>query len=192
MSGVRWDMKYNALVEALGLNVEDFTNGQQRLADMWRTVRYTFDCMGIAERVIAAHNRRCDRRHLIRWENDAPVPALLSFAALRPSELLIIDSLPNVYLSHCEELSKRALAGQQDLSAATDAEVLCSLLRTSLRAPLEHYHQEVAEVLFFRVFGEEPPGTELRRELKSDHTHLLLAQLKHQLRAAKRTAKGWG
>lgn len=74
------------------------------------------------------------------------------FLALAPTPAL--DGAPaRLYRAHVRELVERAIAGV-DLRPGTDAEILCSYLEASLRAPLNGEAAAVAERLFASVAPE--------------------------------------
>lgn len=129
-------------------------------------VRFTFDCMGVAE------------------EELKKAEASAAFPLLCPTPLLVGKSL-NLYRSHARELIARFKA-KEDTRPGTDAECLTALLHGALKAPLDSTAAALAERLFRGVFdadevrrlglGEAPrepwPGasdellTTLRRKLR--------------------------
>lgn len=128
--------------EALGVGVMSTING-------------AFACMEIAEEEIKASG--CDKD-----EGSA------AFGVLCPSEPLRGKS-PDVYRAHCKEMIARVTA-DNDTRPGTNAEVLCSLLATSLLAPLNESGMALADHLFANCFPDyhdelpSPMERALRRE----------------------------
>ena len=110
-------------------------------ASACEAVRFTFECMAVAETVLAETGEQ-----------------RATFALLQPTRPLLGKAL-STYRAHCCELIERVQRGE-DTRPATDAEVLCALLDGSLVAPPTAALAGLAEELFSRVFGELPAGVD--------------------------------
>jgi hypothetical protein len=106
------------------------------------SVTFAFDCMGIADELLRAVPKR--RRDF------SP------FIALRPTRSLEGKTL-DLYRAHARELVDRVQAGakQSAMEPATDAELLCAVHETSLKAPLTAAGMAVAATLFGRCFPNQ-------------------------------------
>jgi len=106
------------------------------------TVTFAFDCMGIAEELL---------RDVPKKRRD-----FSPFIALRPSAPLQGKTL-ELYRAHARELVERVRSGakQSAMEAGTDAELLCAVHETSLKAPLTAAGMAVAAALFGRCFPDQ-------------------------------------
>lgn len=104
-----------------------------------RPIRFTFDCMEMAEREI----KRAFRSKGSKAERAA-------FRLLMPTEPLIGKTI-DLYTCHARELIQRLKRGE-DTRPATDAELLALFCDTSLKAPLHRNAQAATEILWARCF----------------------------------------
>lgn len=100
-------------------------------------IRYTFDCMEVAERELA-------RARLTKKQGQN------AFRLVTPTNPLINKSI-ELYRAHAAELIQRVKKGH-DTRPATDAELLAVFLDTSLKAPLHRNACAAVDILFARVF----------------------------------------
>ena len=112
------------------------------------SVADTFSLMAIAEEEITgAKKRHPEKADLIHN----------SFLILRPSDP-IYGKADCVYRSHVRELLERVAKGK-DTKIGTIAEVLCVLLDTATKMPLNQEGQALTEYLFRLVFKRSVDGT---------------------------------
>ncbi len=105
--------------------------------DMMAVVNSTFECMDLAEEVITASG--CTYA-----QNKS------AFGVMCPTPPLRGKS-HDVYRAHARELVERIIAGK-DTRPGTRCEVLCCLLATALKAPLNQSGGALAEHLFAELF----------------------------------------
>jgi hypothetical protein len=107
-----------------------------------------FSLMSIAEEEIAkAKERHPEKTDLLHC----------SFSILRPTDP-IRGKAECVYRSHARELLERTAKGQ-DTKLGTIAEVLCVLLDTATKTPLNQEGQALTERLFQLVFKHSVDGS---------------------------------
>jgi hypothetical protein len=116
------------------------------------SLKFTFDCMGIAEKEIAAGKKKCPK--MAEYIDKA-------FAYLMPPGGF--EKYPLfVYQSYVKEQIER-MANEIDIDWATDTEILITLSNMMLRAPLSQDYAKLAMDLFEKVFPEmKLPKTDQR------------------------------
>jgi len=114
-------------------------------------VANTFACMEIAEEEILVAKKKWPTKKL-------EIDGVFKFAC--PTEPLR-GKAEQVYQHHIRELIDRARrmgSGTFSFYAkpATKAEVLCIILNTSLRSPLNHEHVRLAQALWSEIMPDKP------------------------------------
>ncbi len=102
-----------------------------------------------------------------------------SFTFLRPTEELMLQN-EIIYRSHARELVDRAGLGM-DLNEATNAELLCVMVRRSLMALPGHDERVLFFRLFHEVMGDEMAMKIDQREMRESYPNAAL-EIDHKLR----------